>query len=519
MKDSQLITAVNELSQHFPWIGDADVPDQKSAVQSVDDIHEDDPNAGTTTTPISSNFRVVGISFNWLGGAAQGSGGTVGGPGSIPVPLTQAQAENQLTREIQRVLTGTVRIGKLEPHIINPSTIRAYTTSEIEIVILDTLNPIHQLAAAFKKYVLDKSLPNDQHRVLRDFFGGNPGDGDANNPEFSAKLNGEYLTFTSNKVPSTNKIQFQFSYNLMRHTDSRLLMDYLNDEVDGIDLVQYPHKVADHGLFVAGTIRDYLTAFAPDLTAHIHVVQVLSDYGIGTLGSLEHGLNFVLNNRLSPTTVPLVINCSLMMAAPRFGHVFKILGLDKEASRIASTLTAPTESDMQSKALQSPLIDNTFKPIEDIINKLHEIGGINIIAAAGNERLRNMSKPSARYPAAFKRVMGVGATKWDNNDTDYTNERDGPPSDGANVPGGEVKNWDTDLNAWITDELNGVPGVYISDFPLLKRKGKVTRETNENGWAAWAGTSFAAPRATAAIAILRAIGDKAESAVNKVKNP
>lgn len=507
LNDSDLIYAVDALNQIFKP-GDREITGSQVASQSSD---EGEQEAGDAVPDDRQTFDVIGVTYNWLAASGQGAGGTVGGPGSIPVPLNQNTARQELDKETSDVLTGQIKIiwaqtqqgaspqistalkearDKIRAQDIDPDRI-------VEIAVLDTVPALPLLAAQFQRFVTDKT-GSDKNATLQDLL--------ASDFETTIHAGAEYLTATP-KTQHNPNVQFQMSYNLMRHHDERLLMDVLADEEDGIGLHQHPHKMADHGLFVAGTIRDYITRIAPNMKVRIHLIQVLSDYGVGTLSSLQHGLNFVLNDPGRNIAAPLIINCSLMITAPRFGHSFNIFGLNRRARDICRLLAlTPAQARAQGiSGRQSASIVDMFKPLEDIINSFPIPGsgaGVDIIAAAGNEHLPTMpTKPSARYPAAFDRVMGIGAAKRDGTDTAYTNERDAPPSEGANVLGGE-STWENLWNAWVADQ--GLPGVYIGDFPRLKQPGGgFARQVNQDGWARWAGTSFAAPRAAAILAILR----------------
>jgi hypothetical protein len=529
-------------------------------LQTATTLNEGIPEAGVNVGSNSKqNFVLLCASLNWHAGSAQGLGGSGGGPGAIPIPLTQAEAKSLLERDVVVDILTLGSIQNLEDDLRKQAKDEPF---EAEIVILDTIPPLPQLAAQFQKFVINRK--GGEHPLLHSFFGRSSG--------FDTKLNGDYLTVTPQGVPGNKNIEFRFSYNLMQNDDGRLLMDVLSDHEDGIGLNSFPHKITDHGLFVAGSILNYLEKFnalisddAKKMKFHIHLVQTLSDYGVGTFESLQHSLNFALNNRVkkdpkSPAAqkglpVPLVINCSLMLAAPRYGHPFKLVSpvLDHQTKRLIQKI-APL-SDKKVKELyeqaeakraeakkpdfDDQLIQIMLRPLNYIISKLDtdDADGVNIIAAAGNENVQNELRPAkadnvikkfrliTRYPAAFKNVIGVGALKWDwKTYADYSNQADEPEYDGAVAPGGEAC-LDTALEepTLMTSGNMGVAGVYLGDFPRLKWRDKnrgikgVTREQNQSGWASWAGTSFAAPRITALIALVRAQGSTAGEAKKQLR--
>jgi subtilisin family serine protease len=251
----------------------------------------------------------------------------------------------------------------------------------------------------------------------------------------------------------------------------------------------------DHGLFVASIIH----TLAPKATLHLY--EVLNSYGVGSLESIFDGLSIILNDiQSSKIKLPLIINCSFMLANPPDGT------------------------------------DNPDFPYErwnslvDLIeNDLH-LDKVIIVAAAGNDNKYNNPhpgrRPSARYPAAFTNVVGVGALPKVSPESQngrfkaasYSNLADEPQTDGYMTLGGEA------------GPGNGVLGMYISDyFPkpagLLwwlwsiltlgrARYGqcyppkflwdfiRVKYKPNTTGWAWWAGTSFAAAIFSGSLAAL-----------------
>jgi hypothetical protein len=94
-----------------------------------------------------------------------------------------------------------------------------------------------------------------------------------------------------------------------------------------------------------------------------------------------------------------------------------------------------------------------------------------VVAAAGNAgRTRQM------WPAAFKRVVAVGALDDDGNRASFSN-----------------------YGSWVDTYVPGV-GV-VSTFPRWPDDGSVF-----DGWAIWSGTSFAAPKVAGHVAAATAIG-------------
>jgi subtilisin family serine protease len=125
-----------------------------------------------------------------------------------------------------------------------------------------------------------------------------------------------------------------------------------------------------------------------------------------------------------------------------------------------------------------------------------------MVAAAGNDAQRNRhrnyhGRPSARYPAAFDTVIGVGALPRGASGSgiaaaSYSNLADRPQKTGFATLGGE------------DGVENGVLGLYIGPFP--------DGRPNDTKWAWWAGTSFATPIVTGLVAGLLGNGLSGRSA-------
>jgi hypothetical protein len=254
--------------------------------------------------------------------------------------------------------------------------------------------------------------------------------------------------------------------------------------------------MSDHGLFVASIINEH----AP--CARLHLVQVLNDYGIGTTKTILGGLLSLYNykadkesdlkppfedNPLSEERRnggwPLVINLSLILDLPRQGCEGQ--GKEPIHKHDRTDLTWVEMDDLDFVERMGWPLDVV---LEWIFNEFYA-QGVRIVAAAGNDGSNAGQRVVARYPAAYKTVIGIGAKDTKDKPTEYSNLSDEPTKDGYLVFGGEP-----DVNDPIyTDPENGVLGVYIGDFP---RAGDI----NKYGLARWAGTSFACPRFAASMA-------------------
>lgn len=232
----------------------------------------------------------------------------------------------------------------------------------------------------------------------------------------------------------------------------------------GYDLQHHRYNMADHGLFAAGVIH----AIAPQ--ARLHLVEVLNQYGVGTLESVAVGFEKLVEPGRS---LPQVINCSLVLNIPLPEH------LPTLAQRKLNWPTLTTATIELMSRLLARVCDDLCA--RDVL----------IVAAAGNDAEPGLL-PQARYPAAFDSVLGVGALRRDlTTPAEYSNKSDLPVKVGIATFGGAP------LTAGVLPK-EGMLGVYTGPFP--------NGSPNSYGWARWSGTSFAAPVISGALAGLRGAG-------------
>jgi hypothetical protein len=233
--------------------------------------------------------------------------------------------------------------------------------------------------------------------------------------------------------------------------------------------------MGDHGLFVAGIIH----TIAPH--ARLNLIEVLNPFGIGDVESLAVGLQKLIQR---DSKQPLIVNCSLVVNIPQ----------PEERETLA-------QSDPTWNAVTPEQIRRMSWPLEWLFDLLHE-RDILVIAAAGNDANASY-RPTARYPAAFQSVIGVGALERDNDLAVYTNVADFPASQGFVTIGGDA----ADGKAL---PHTGMLGIYIGTFPNGKR--------SSTGWAWWAGTSFAAPVICGALTMLLGHGKTCAQAVQILRD-
>ncbi len=276
-------------------------------------------------------------------------------------------------------------------------------------------------------------------------------------------------------------------------------------------LIGYP--MADHGLFVAGIIRD----LAPD--AHVECIRVLSDFGAGDMLGLIHALEHI-RNRLdhiegagTPLNLPLVINLSLVALPSDEELQDPKLGFNPETLQL--------------------LRDGLRAPLENLAEK-----GVVFVAAAGNDSDPRYGggdtapkRWGPRYPAAFAydestpgqpvragipTMIPVGAVNQAENAASYSNY---PGNLGIATYGGESLTPDPKdapltpppappfgSPTKIVQPIDAVRGVYTAAFfPAPSMDDRLAPPSPQppdypeyapaspTTWAYWVGTSFATP--------------------------
>ena len=272
----------------------------------------------------------------------------------------------------------------------------------------------------------------------------------------------------------------------------RLVTDiYAEIELSDCSLAGHRYWMADHGLFIASEIA----SIAPE--SKIHLIKAFTSYGSASTLTLAQGLIRVLNDE--EIGRPLVVNCSFGLAAP-----------------------TPNDPDFEvhfedfPDELKDPdILGHMQTSLHALFDELTNRDQVIVVAAAGDDTGPGQQRAPARFPAAYKKVIGVGALPKDLTPgnspfpaASYSNLADDPPSDGYMVIGGEP------------GEGFGVLGLYISELPVFHpgpgeswpgrghkppnpqalTRDRFSYETNQSGEAEWAGASFAAPIITGILA-------------------
>jgi subtilisin family serine protease len=280
----------------------------------------------------------------------------------------------------------------------------------------------------------------------------------------------------------------------------RLVTDfYAEIELLDCSLARHRYWMADHGLFIAGEIA----SIAPE--SKLHLYKVFTSYGSASTLTIAQGLLRILTDLTDKTIeTPLIVNCSFGLAAPTS---------EQYAPDFPEELQDP---DFPVELRHSDILGHMQTSLRTLFDELTNQPGVIVVAAAGDDTKEPPRSP-ARFPAAYKRVIGVGALPkgflLENGKykaASYSNladNSDDPEDTGFMTLGGEPR------------QGRGILGIYASDIPdyhpksgeihqrgdLPKDPKEPTRDRlgytpNQKGSAEWAGTSFAAPIITGLLA-------------------
>lgn len=253
-----------------------------------------------------------------------------------------------------------------------------------------------------------------------------------------------------------------FSVDKPNSTTQLTIKDNQGFDITNRDLPTIDKDMPEHGTFVANIIQ----SIAPCAT--IHLVQVLNEHGIGTVGTIAAGMQVVRQHRVQVhSETPCLVNCSFVIAMP--------VTKDPKAEGPNAELRAHPTKDLESKGELTSL-DRQARNEDDfrgVFSASHEGDKwFGIVAASGNDSEGVVPPYMARYPARLDNVLGVGALT-----TDKIPKR----ADYSNAPDNLVKN-----GLMALGEIVG---------PFVRQDG--VPDTRE-----WSGTSFATPIITGLLARL-----------------
>jgi hypothetical protein len=244
------------------------------------------------------------------------------------------------------------------------------------------------------------------------------------------------------------------------------------------------YDMSDHGPFIAGIVKQ----IAPG--ARAHVVEVLNQYGIGTVESIAAGFDAVreLRKATGQSGRHAIVNCSFSMSIPVL--------VEKAAFR-------RKYSPHTSAGLPGPIVQMLTKldpewpsRLIDAVTRLESNGGpgesgCQIVAAAGNDSDANTIRP-ARYPARLGSILGVGALNANNSRASYSNYPDSPTKEGL-MALGDGRSLYTGRFPLLAPNNTVVARIPANpNAPATPKMAKLERALSR-GLADWSGTSFAAP--------------------------
>lgn len=246
--------------------------------------------------PGSDAVTIVAATPHWLNGAANGGAQISGGPGSAPLPVPTQVVQRQGST-VYRTGERTIPTADLDfrfwfpklAGVLNPGQQAAegQTIPRVAVAILDTCPPTSQVKDAAAKYNTDGQTNDLLRRVVSE------------QPLVSLEEPPSLLVSDLNHLSS-------FIPNWRGGVEAWV------KSPSGSNVRERYYNIADHGLFVAGIIKD----IAPH--ADIHLIRVLDDAGIGDL----QGITYIMSQL--PSLFPVdesgksrvVINLSLMVDVP-----------------------------------------------------------------------------------------------------------------------------------------------------------------------------------------------------------
>jgi hypothetical protein len=239
------------------------------------------------------------------------------------------------------------------------------------------------------------------------------------------------------------------------------------NETNDLTNPAFLYPIQDHGLFIAGLVRD-LSKLSPAADVNIHIVEMLDQYAIGSLSTMLASLSYV-ESLTSPDRQTL-INCSFMMLLPGDGHC--------DTGELESFWALQTANGNTFNALVGEIINEiqgTSVPYDPT-----DTPSMRVIAAAGNDSDFDVNQfhYPPRFPAAANSVVGVGAVDEADELASFSNLAGDPGEFKLYTFGGMMTNGD----------VSGLYSIYTGST-LFNPDGSAA--TNTDGLAYWAGTSFA----------------------------
>lgn len=273
------------------------------------------------------------------------------------------------------------------------------------------------------------------------------------------------------------------------------------DDAARADLKKSTYATADHGLFVAGIIKE----IAP--RAEIHVIRVMDRAGVGDLHALACALEDIVAWKRSDSIRKMIVNLSLTIAVPQRAELAPYF--------FPQTIAGGAMSVGDVWAAFADTLERTHLSVHSAIDWLRE-NGVLVVAAAGNNALGKAAndRPEPCVPARYDTALCVAAVNRALDPARFSNEgEDGGIANGIATLGG-----DADLVTGLmgadppTAKITGagalrdaVRGIFSAPT-ITANRPPGAGVNNGTGWVWWAGTSFATPIISAVAANLWALG-------------
>jgi hypothetical protein len=434
------LAVINQINSNFALVAKED---KKAALNAAfktafNVAFEAAPNAAQSEAPPAGILGAVGVldilDLNtlprWLKAGTPPI--TVGCPISPPIPVEESSASGRWKLQFSQL----------------PDALQEATGKDVWVLVLDTLPAPDQISWAAEKAGSSNALLQEM-------------------------TNGMRSEEPFNAVPPAINCKPQFVPDVVMGTASEQV-------VTGKDIYgrHDGFSMEDHGLFIAGIIRD----LAPEV--NIECIRVLNDFAVGDICTLHEAL-INIYDRMSKGDLKdksVVINLSLVMLPP--------------------------EDDIP-EGVTEDILESTRDALYRLLQPLADLGAI-FVAAAGNDSDPRMNASEKRfgprYPAALasddhamKAMISVGAVNRDRHAARYSNYPDpyGIATYGGDLPKPEP--WlpsamDHVVARVDTNDIDALRGVYTAaQYPALSRNDAKYSAPNSRGWAYWSGTSFATP--------------------------
>jgi hypothetical protein len=220
---------------------------------------------------------------------------------------------------------------------------------------------------------------------------------------------------------------------------------------------------------------------------------------------IQHAITLIQQD----TTIPTIINCSLMLSA------------HNDLGKLIASGDVVTEGGTETKS--NSLLQEILKLIRLLIQyydlnvQLTAAGGQAIVIASAGNRMEpapvnssipgvndgsptNPAAPDTRFPASSPHVIGVGALDADGNQADYSYKPDRQANERDKTGHGVLAFGGDDV-----DPQQGLLGCYL-DLYLHEHNADILYTRELYGCAYWAGTSFASGVTSALCAWLVLVG-------------